>query len=213
MSGVGRSSRVGRPLNSMEVLFSKPLSICSRPAIFLDRDGVINEKIAGGYVTQWRQFRFLPGILDALKELSCLGIPVIVVSNQAGVGKGLFPASMLESITRQFVECVQAHRGRIDAVYYCIHTSEQHCGCRKPEPGLLLRSATRWQIDLRRSVLVGDSISDIQAAEVVGCRAILAGSPQDTIGTRSQSIHACNAREIVSAVTQALNFTPAAVTH
>jgi D-glycero-D-manno-heptose 1,7-bisphosphate phosphatase len=144
-----------------------------RPAILLDRDGVINERIEGGYVTNWAEFRFLDGIVPVLRTLSQLHLPMIVVSNQAGVGKGLMGQRSLRQITTRFVELLARHGARIDAVYYCPHTDEQACSCRKPKPGLLLRAARDWQIDLSRSVLVGDSQSDIDAATAAGCRGVL----------------------------------------
>jgi len=150
-----------------------------RPAIFLDRDGVINRRIVGGYVTRWAEFQFLEGMIVALRELSRLKLPMIVVSNQAGAGKGLMRRSDLAVITARFVGALARRRARIDAVYYCPHASEQACSCRKPHPGLLLAAARDWKIDLRRSVLVGDSLRDIEAAHAAGCRAILFDPGED----------------------------------
>jgi D-glycero-D-manno-heptose 1,7-bisphosphate phosphatase len=193
----------------MELFFSTPPATGATSAIFFDRDGVINERIVGGYVTQCSEFRFRPGILDALRELARLPNPIIVVSNQAGVGKGLFHASALEAVTRRFVECVQARQGRIDAVYYCTHTPEGRCGCRKPQPGLLCQAASRWRIDLSRSVLVGDSLSDVQAAMAVDCRAILI-DPEQRAGA-SGFFRVRSTDEIAGCVRRCLHMTPASV--
>src|ERR1035437_5085718 len=157
----------------MRILFSELPEGGARPAIFLDRDGVINERIPNGYVTSWDQFRFLDGIVETVASLAGLGLPVIVISNQACVGKGLIDELRLESITRRFVAALQLAGGRVDAVYYCPHRPDETCGCRKPRPGLLEQASRDWRIDLGRSVLVGDSATDLDAAAAVGCRAVL----------------------------------------
>jgi D-glycero-D-manno-heptose 1,7-bisphosphate phosphatase len=157
----------------LRLFFSEPTTTGSSPAIFLDRDGIINERIHGGYVTQWSEFRFIKGIAQQLAEVSKLGLPMIVVSNQAGVGKGLITPEALVEITERFVSALRSRGAGIDAVYYCPHVVEAHCLCRKPAPGLLQAAARDWQIDLKQSVLVGDSASDIEAAQNSQCRAIL----------------------------------------
>jgi D-glycero-D-manno-heptose 1,7-bisphosphate phosphatase len=152
---------------------ARPQDTTLRPAIFLDRDGVINEKIAGGYVTRWSEFRFTPHIVETLVKLAASDVPVIVISNQACVGKGLVGTSLLAEITCRFVSQLRSVNARIDAVYYCPHLQEYGCGCRKPRAGLLQAAALDWRLDLGRSVFIGDSISDMQAARTAGCRGIL----------------------------------------
>jgi D-glycero-D-manno-heptose 1,7-bisphosphate phosphatase len=168
-------------MNSLAFQFADPPACGRRPAIFLDRDGVINERVVGGYVTSWSGFRFFDGIVPALAGLSQFRLPLIVVSNQAGVGKGLMGRMTLGDITQRFVAQLARARIRIAAVYYCPHTSEAGCRCRKPRPGLLLRAAREWNIDLGRSILVGDSVTDMGAARAAGCRSILF-DPQDGFG-------------------------------
>lgn len=145
----------------------------SGAAIFLDRDGVINEVIVDGYVTCWSEFRFVPGIIETLAELSVLGLPMIIVSNQAAVEKGILAPRDLADITRRFVARLNEEGARIDAVYYCPHTPEQACECRKPREALLRKAADDWRVDLTRSVLIGDSRSDMDAARATNCKAIL----------------------------------------
>ena len=154
-------------------LFSKPPGAGKRPAIFLDRDGVINERAFGGYVTEWEQFRFIDGISESIAQLAKLNLPIIVISNQACIGKGLLPIASLGEITERFVATLRAVGGRVDAVYYCPHTPEQHCGCRKPRTGLLERAGQEWGLDLNQSILIGDAVSDLEAARALECRAIL----------------------------------------
>ena len=141
--------------------------------VLLDRDGVINRRIISGYVTAREEFVFLPGALEALRLLNEKNYQVIVVSNQAGVGKGLMTAADLDEITRRFVAEVEAHGGRILGVYCCTHRAEDGCECRKPKPGLLRRAQAEHHFDFGRTYFVGDAESDLLAAHAVGCPAIM----------------------------------------
>ena len=146
--------------------------------VLLDRDGVINRRIIPGYVTAWEKFVFLPGALEALRLLNEKNYQVIVVSNQAGVGRGLMTAAGLNDITRRFVAEVDAHGGRVLGVYYCTHRAEEGCECRKPKPGLLRRAQAEHHFDFGRTFLVGDTESDLLAAHAAGCPAIMvSGTP------------------------------------
>jgi D-glycero-D-manno-heptose 1,7-bisphosphate phosphatase len=163
----------------------------SIPAIFLDRDGVINERIFGSYVADWLGFKFIPGISKALAQLAALKLPLIVISNQAGVGKKLVTRESLEEITHRFVSELNSQGVFIDAVYYCPHRPDEGCKCRKPAPGLLLQAASDWHLDLRRSVFVGDSESDLDAAKAAGCRSISfrhASNPSDMSLSAARSV-------------------------
>lgn len=162
----------------MRFIFRNPRRQETRPGIFLDRDGIINRRVAGGYVSSWRQFEFISGIKTVLLTLSRIGHPLIVVSNQAGVGKGLTSRFNLEEITRRFVSALQGNRVQIDAVYYCTHTPRQRCSCRKPRPGLLERAARDLFVSLDQSVMVGDSLTDVEAARAAGCSAVWVASTQ-----------------------------------
>lgn len=141
-------------------------------AIFLDRDGVICEN-RPDHVKSWDEFRFLPGAKDSLAALSRLGLPMVVVTNQAIVGRGMVPAGVVDDIHRRMVAEIEAHGGRIDRVVYCPHRPEGRCGCRKPEPGMLLQMADEMSIDLSRSYMVGDAATDLVAAQQVGCQPFL----------------------------------------
>ena len=142
-------------------------------AIFLDRDGVINRRIPDGYVTRLSEFEFLPDAIAGIRALARLGRPIIVVSNQAGVAKGLVSVRALEQITAWFVGEAAAADGRIDAVYYCPHAPGDACECRKPKPGLFLQAASDFGVELGQSVMIGDSASDAEAATNAGVRAII----------------------------------------
>jgi len=141
--------------------------------VLLDRDGVINQRIVGGYVTCWDKFIFLPGALEGLRLLTEKNYHVTVVSNQAGVGKGLMTTADLQEITRKFVKEVDAQGGRIRSVYYCTHRAEDDCPCRKPKPGLLLKAQAEHHFTFENTFLIGDSESDLLAAQAVGCPAIM----------------------------------------
>jgi len=143
-----------------------------RPAIFLDRDGVINRNRTD-HVKSWAEFEFLPGVLDALRRLAQLEWPVVVISNQAIVGRGLVSRQTIDGLNEQMMSVVWSIGGRIDQVFYCPHRPEEHCECRKPRPGLLLKAAKEMELDLSRSFFVGDAESDVLAAQAVGCRPML----------------------------------------
>ena len=145
-----------------------------RGAIFIDRDGVINRSPGSKrYITDWKEFRFLPGVFPALRKLKEAGRKVMLVSNQAGVGRGLFTKAKLSEITRKLRTEVRRHGGRIDAVYYCTHTPERGCSCRKPKPGLVRKAAKKYRLDLGRCFMVGDNVTDIEMSCSAGCRSVL----------------------------------------
>lgn len=132
------------------------------PAIFLDRDGVIIENRAS-YVRSWADVVFLAQALDALRRASSLNHKVVIVTNQSGVGRGLIAPETADYINGRIIGEIHEAGGRIDAVYMCPHAPADHCGCRKPAPGLLLAAAHDMDIDLTRSVLIGDALSDLEA--------------------------------------------------
>jgi D-glycero-D-manno-heptose 1,7-bisphosphate phosphatase len=138
----------------------------------LDRDGVICENRTD-HVKNWQEFEFLPGAKTALAALSELGLPIIVMTNQAAIGRGLVTAGVMEEIHRRMVAEVEGEGGRIDRVEYCPHHARDRCACRKPQPGMLLRVASEMGIDLSQSYLVGDAATDLLAGERVGCQLFL----------------------------------------
>src|SRR5271156_2175457 len=141
--------------------------------VLLDRDGVINRRICGGYVTTWREFEFLPRSLEALRLLAENGYATLVISNQACVGKHLLTVSDLEMITRRFMLEAALAGGEITQVYYCVHAVGDHCDCRKPQPGLIQRAQLDYSFVPQDSYFVGDSPRDMEAAKSAGCQGIL----------------------------------------
>ncbi len=148
-----------------------PDSSAPRPAVFLDRDGTIAEEV--GYLNHPSRFRMFPFVADAIRRLNEAGLPVVVVTNQSGVGRGYFPESLVRSVNELMKKELALAGARIDAVYYCPHTSADGCDCRKPRPGLLQRAALEHLLDPARSFVVGDRYSDIELARNVRARGIL----------------------------------------
>jgi D-glycero-D-manno-heptose 1,7-bisphosphate phosphatase len=145
---------------------------CMRPAIFLDRDGVIIENCED-YVRSWDDVCFIEPAIRALRQVAPLDVAVVVVTNQAGVGKGLITLEEAERINERVVHEVRRRGGRIDRAYLCPHASDVDCDCRKPKPGMLLRAAHDLDIDLAHSYMVGDAITDMQAAQAAGVEGVI----------------------------------------
>lgn len=141
-------------------------------AILLDRDGVINRERAD-YVKCWDEFEFLPGVLPTLRRLAVLKTPILVISNQSAIGRGVVDRSCVDEIHRRAGVAVEAAGGRIDAFFVCPHRPDEGCECRKPKPGLLRQAAATYTLDLCRCIFIGDAITDFQAAQAAGCLSIL----------------------------------------
>lgn len=159
----------------LKIVFLSEVPAQRVPAIFIDRDGVVNCRRPGDYVVDYSQFTFMPGIKAALRQLSALGLPMIVISNQAAVGKGLLDVAGLQKITARMEETLREEGTILTAAYYCVHRSDADCACRKPKPELLYRAANDFNIDLSRSVFIGDSETDVRAAHAAGCGPVLFG--------------------------------------
>ena len=150
-----------------------------RPAVFVDRDGVINQNLAE-YVRSWEAFRFLPGAREAMRRLNDAGWPVVVVTNQSGIGRGVLAPEIVAEIHARMRAAIEDAGGRVAAVMLCPHHPDDGCGCRKPAPGLLRDAASELSIDLPRSWVVGDHPTDAAAARAAGCRPILVRSGRGT---------------------------------
>ena len=142
-----------------------------RGAVFLDRDGVINEN-RSNYVKSWDEFIFLPNVFEPLRLLARNNLTTVIISNQSVINRGIVAQAVVDSINCRMTEEIQRQGGRIDAIFYCPHRPDENCDCRKPRPGLLLQAAERFGLDLSRSYLVGDALSDVEAALAVDCRPI-----------------------------------------
>jgi D-glycero-D-manno-heptose 1,7-bisphosphate phosphatase len=144
--------------------------------VFLDRDGVINEFPGNGnYVTKIKEFHFIPGSVEAISKLTDLGYHIFVVSNQAGVGKGLFSRDKLKRINSHMVRYVTKSGGKIKNSFYCTHRSNEGCDCRKPQIGSLKKAFSMLNKSIRsakKAFFVGDTGIDIKAGHNAGCKTI-----------------------------------------
>lgn len=144
----------------------------SRPAVFLDRDGVLNVVIRGEYVRNVCQFQWLPGAREAVAHLTAAGWPVVIITNQSGVSRGYYTGQDVESIHDMMREDLKPFGGEIEAFYFCPHQTLDACDCRKPLPGLLHRAAEDLDLDLSASFFVGDTETDMTAGRAAGARVL-----------------------------------------
>jgi len=163
--------------------------------IFLDRDGVIN-KYPGDteYVKSWDEFYFLPNSKLALKKLNDAGFQVFIISNQAGVSKGVYSKEELDFITQRMLEELGQDNIKISGVYYCTHKPEDKCSCRKPKTGLIMMAIEKLknigiETELSKSYFVGDTIKDIETGKLAGLKTILVFSGKERPENRSKWQH------------------------
>ena len=136
--------------------------------IILDRDGTINED-RDDFVKTPDEWVPIPGALEAIARLNHAGWHTVVVTNQSGLGRGLFDMSTLNAMHLKMNQALAKQGGRIDAVFFCPHTPEEHCDCRKPLPGLMLQVGERYGLNLKDVAVVGDSLRDLLAGAAAGC--------------------------------------------
>lgn len=176
-----------------------------RPALFLDRDGVIN--VDHGYIHRAEQFEFIPGIFDVVRFAAReLGWPVVVVTNQAGIGRGYYDEATYQTLTRWMCDRFAAENAPIARVYHCPYHPEHGIGeyrldhpWRKPRPGMILQAASDLNLDLPSSAIVGDTIADMQAAASAGIRLRIR-----VVSTRSAAREDAPPHETVASLTEAL---------
>jgi len=143
-----------------------------RTSVFLDRDGVIIEN-RPDHVKSWSEVRFLPGAFDALRRLAESPAAIVIISNQGAVGRGIITLDAAWDLQHRIVDEIERHGGRIDAGYICPHHPDDGCDCRKPSPGMIRQAARELNLELSRSWLVGDAVSDLMAAKAAEMRAVL----------------------------------------
>ena len=149
--------------------------------LFLDRDGVINEDNIHGYILNWAEFRFYPGVLEAMKLFSGLFNHILIVTNQRGVGKGLMPLAELDLIHRNMSTAVAETGGRIDGVYYCTAVNNDDPE-RKPNPGMALRAKERFpSISFQKSIMVGNTSSDMEFGRAIGAYTVYIHTREDKV--------------------------------
>jgi D-glycero-D-manno-heptose 1,7-bisphosphate phosphatase len=188
-----------------------------RRAVFLDRDGTISDEV--GYVDEPSRFQVFPYSAEAIKQLNDNGWLTIVVTNQSGVARGLFPESMIHELHERLQEGLQQTGAKIDALYYCPHHPAAEdarylleCDCRKPLPGMIQRAAAEWEIDLGQSWMIGDRYIDVELAHNAGVRSalVMTGFGRDEwelLGDSSPQQPDLIADNLLDAVEQILQFT------
>ncbi|HZY20641.1 MAG TPA: D-glycero-beta-D-manno-heptose 1,7-bisphosphate 7-phosphatase [Ramlibacter sp.] len=136
--------------------------------VILDRDGTINAD-SDQFIKSPQEWQPLPGALEAIAKMNHAGWHVVIASNQSGLGRGLFDVASLNAMHAKMHKLLSAHGGRVDAIFYCPHTADEGCLCRKPLPGLFEQIGERFGIELKGVPVVGDGLRDLQAGVAAGC--------------------------------------------
>lgn len=159
------------------------------PLVILGRDGILNE-FREGHVTEPEEWTPVPGALEAVARINHAGWHTVVATNQSGIGRGMIDMSAVNAVHARMHQLLQAQGGRIDAVFFCPHTPEDGCDCRKPLPGLMLDIARRYGISLQGVPMVGDTLRDLQAAQAAGCEPhlVLSGRARGLQGEALQAL-------------------------
>lgn len=156
----------------------------TKKVVILDRDGVINVD-SEAFIKSPDEWVALPGSLEAIARLNQAGYRVAIATNQSGIGRGLFDMNALNAMHLKMHRMAAAVGGRIDAVFFCPHTAEDHCECRKPKPGMLKMITERFEVDPEDTPVVGDAIRDLQAGAALGfpTHLVLTGKGRKTLDT------------------------------
>ena len=161
----------------------------STKLVILGRDGVLNE-YREGHVTAPEEWVQVPGALEAVARLNHAGWHTVVATNQAGIGRGMIEMNAVNQVHSHMHQQLAAQGARLDAVFFCPHTPEDGCSCRKPQPGLMLDIARRYGVDLRNVPMVGDTARDLLAARAAGCEPhlVLSGRAAALAGAALQQV-------------------------
>ncbi len=143
----------------------------SHPAVFLDRDGTINEEM--GYINHVSRFRLLPQAAPAIRRLNETGFKVVVITNQSGAARGYFPAGLVDEVHEHLKRLLAKEGAHLDGIYACLNSPDENCVCRKPRPTLMQQADRDLDLDLDRSYAVGDRYRDVESAANAGVKGIL----------------------------------------
>lgn len=147
------------------------MRINKRPAIFIDRDGTINKDVP--YCSSPEEFELFDGAGEAICCLSRAGFKIVVITNQSGVARGYYSEETLQNIHKKMQKDLAYFNAHVDSIYYCPHHPNDACSCRKPKPGLIMLAAEELVLDLKKSFMIGDSLSDMKAGKRAGCKTVL----------------------------------------
>lgn len=175
----------------------------TRPAVFLDRDGTLNESPGEHrYVQSAGEFAWIDNATEALGLFARAGYALVVVSNQRGLAKGVVTPGVLTQIEERMQADLAPYGCRIEAFRYCPHDIAEGCACRKPAPGLLLELARELDLDLTRSWMIGDSPTDVAAGRAAGCRTLFVGRSADGCGPELVADSLLRGAELVTSMTE-----------
>lgn len=164
-------------LRSLNKLLEQPTLL--KKVVFLDRDGVINYD-SPDYIKSLTEFKFIPGSIQAIRDLTLNGFTSIVISNQSALARKMISPEKIDAIHEVMKNAISSEDGKITDIFFCPHMPDEGCACRKPEPGLIFQAQRKYDIELARTVMVGDSPKDIQCARNAGCGlAVLVKSGKD----------------------------------
>ena len=170
-------------------MISNYLDIDSSWSLFLDRDGVINKRIVGDYIKQWEEFEFLPGVLNAIQHFTELFGKLFIVTNQQGIGKGLMLETDLESIHEKMMQEIRQHGGYINKIYHSPYKAEENSVFRKPNIGLARKAKIDFPvIEFDKSIMAGDSISDMQFGKSAGMITVFINTDKELINENKELI-------------------------
>ena len=142
--------------------------------VFVDRDGVVNHDVIGGYITRWEDFKFHDAVLAGLKRLTQAGYKIVLISNQAGVGDGVYSEKTLKQIHEKMLQVFKKEGIQLNGSYFCLHGKNAGCECRKPKTGLFVEAARNGILfDKSATFFIGDKVTDIEAGKSFGLRTIL----------------------------------------
>jgi len=169
-------------------------------AVFMDRDGTLVRDVP--YCSSPDELELLPGVPEAIKRLNRGGFKAVVVTNQSGVGRGYFDVPMLKRINDKMAADLAKEGARLDGIYYCPHLPEDNCDCRKPRTALLRKAAADLNLDLSRSFMVGDMLSDVVAGQTAGCRTCLVSG----LGTSSVVLLKIKPHQVATSLAEAADW-------
>ncbi len=153
--------------------------------VFLDRDGVINRD-SPNYIKSWAEFEFLPNSRKAITRLTQNGFAIILITNQSAVNRKMISQGDLDHIHRCMKDACRQRGGHISDIFFCPHTPDQGCACRKPKPGLIFQARDKYNIDIGNTVMIGDSAKDIECARNAGCRQAILVQTGNIVKARRQ---------------------------